>query len=58
MKLKKYIRLNYYTQVEFAEYNGIRPQQVTEWITKDFIVIDNTLYSPRRQLKEVKNETA
>ena len=44
-------------QVKFAEYltnkTGIKvwPQMITEWINKKFVVVDHTLYSPRRSLR-------
>lgn len=36
---------------EFARANGITRQQVNEWIGKDFIVMNETLFSPRRLLE-------
>lgn len=38
-------------QRAFAAAQGVQPPQVTQWIQKDFIVVDNQLYSPRRELK-------
>lgn len=35
----------------FAEKQGVKPQQVTQWINKQFIVVDNKLYSERRELR-------
>jgi hypothetical protein len=35
----------------FAAAQGVQPPQVTQWIQKDFIVVDGQLYSPRRELK-------
>lgn len=40
------------SQVAFAEHQGVKPQQVTQWINKKFIVVNDILYSPRRNLKE------
>ena len=38
------------SQVAFARAAGVKPQQVTQWIDKKFIVVDHALYSPRRSL--------
>lgn len=38
------------SQVDFAAKQGVAKQQVTQWISKDFIVIDDVLYSSRREL--------
>lgn len=37
-------------QAAFARAQGVQPPQVTQWIEKDFIVVDNALYSHRRDL--------
>ena len=51
MKLIDYIAANYsVSQTAFAEKQGVKPPQVTQWIKKKFIVIDDVLYSPRREL--------
>ena len=52
MKLIDYIA-NYYdgSQTAFANAQSVKPQQVTQWIKKEFIVIDHVLYSPRRDLE-------
>lgn len=36
---------------EFAKSQNVKPQQITEWVNKEFIVIDGVLYSPRRSLE-------
>lgn len=52
MKLIKYIEKHYDgNQKAFAASQGVKPQQVTQWLKKDFIVIDGLLYSPRRELE-------
>ena len=52
MDLKEYIYQNYRnSQVAFARAQGVAKQQVSQWIAKGFIVVDGTLYSPRRVLK-------
>ena len=38
-------------QRAFAAAQGVQPPQVTQWIQKDFIVVNGKLYSPRRELK-------
>ncbi len=52
MKLKQYIKENYKSQAAFAACNEVKPQQVTQWLNKGFIVLDGVLYSPRRTLKK------
>ena len=50
-KLTDYIAVNYNgSQAAFARAQSVKPQQVTEWINKKFIVVDHVLYSPRREL--------
>lgn len=39
------------SQRDFAEEQGVQTPQVTQWINKDFIVVNGVLYSPRRELK-------
>ena len=34
----------------FAATQGVQAPQVTQWCNKNFIVVGDTLYSPRRQL--------
>lgn len=51
MKLIDYIEKYYQSnQRAFADAQGVKPPQVTQWLNKDFIVIDHVLYSPRREL--------
>ncbi len=45
--IKKYYNGN---QASFARLTGVQPAQVTQWLDKKFIVVDHTLYSPRRKL--------
>jgi len=53
--LKNYID-KYYSGMQraFANANNIAPPQVTQWLNKDFIVVDNKLYSARRVLTAEK----
>lgn len=37
-------------QRKFAAAQRVKPPQVTQWLNADFIVVDDTLYSKRRQL--------
>jgi len=37
-------------KAHFAKANKVRPPQVTQWINKEFIVINDELYSKRRKL--------
>jgi len=39
------------SQRAFAAAQGVAPAQVTQWLKKDFIVVDDALYSYRRELK-------
>ena len=50
--LLEWIKLHFGgNQSAFAAAQGVMPPQVTQWIQKDFIVVDGQLYSPRRELK-------
>jgi hypothetical protein len=52
MPLIDYINLHYDgNRTRFAEAQGVKPQQVTQWIKNGFIVVDGALYSHRRTLK-------
>ena len=37
-------------QAAFARAQDVKRPQVTQWINKDFIVVDGALYSHRRDL--------
>ncbi|EMY0636051.1 hypothetical protein AAIC24_001811 [Providencia rettgeri] len=51
MTLIEYIEIYYSgNQSSFAASCDVKPQQVTQWINKGFIVVDHILYSPRREL--------
>ncbi len=50
--LANYIRDNYKSQSDFADTQKVKKQQVTQWIDKGFIVVDDKLYSPRRILNK------
>ena len=51
MKLREFIDKNFQgSQTTFARVQGVNPQQVTRWLKEGYIVSDNTLYSPRREL--------
>ncbi len=56
MKLRDYIQENFGgSQRAFAAAQGVKPQQVTQWINREFIVVDNKLYSPRRKMLKILN---
>ena len=38
-------------QSAFAKSQGVSPQQVTKWLNMGCVVVNGTLYSPRRELK-------
>jgi len=48
--LASYISINFNSKADFALHQKVLPQQVTQWLEKDFIVIDDVLYSFRRKL--------
>ena len=51
MNLTDYIKVNFDgSQARFAEAQGVKRPQVTQWLEKKFIVVDHVLYSPRREL--------
>lgn len=48
------------SQRKFAEAQGVLPQQVTQWLNKDYMVVNHNLYSLRRELNMkiiVKSDT-
>ena len=52
MNLQQYIDIYFSgNQAEFARNVGVRPQQVTQWINRGFIMFGGKLYSPRRTIK-------
>ncbi len=54
MTLQEYIKLHYNgNNAEFARACEVKPQQITQWINKGFIVVGDQLYSPRRWLPSV-----
>ena len=55
MDLKLYIA-EYFkcSQKAFADAQGVEPPQVSQWLKKGFIVVDDELYSKRRKLQRVK----
>ena len=51
MSILDYIQTFYNgNQSAFAASQGVHRAQITQWINKEFIVIDHVLYSPRREL--------
>ena len=51
MKLIDYINDNYKgNKAAFARAMKVRPQLVTTWVNGDWIVIDNKMYSARRDV--------
>jgi hypothetical protein len=51
MTLTEHIQKQYGgNQAAFAQSQNVKPQQITQWIAKGFIVVDGVLYSPRREL--------
>jgi len=52
-KLEDYIAEFYGSNVDFAKDNAVSKQQVSNWISDKYIVVDNVLYSERRKIKKV-----
>ena len=50
MSITDYIKANHPSKASFARSQGINPQEVTKWINKGYIVLDGTIYSPRRKV--------
>lgn len=51
MKLSDYIQKHYSgNQAAFAKSQEVAAQQVTKWLNMNCIVVDGSLYSPRREL--------
>lgn len=57
MKLHEYIK-KYYggNQKRFADAQGVKPPQVTQWLAKTMVVVDGKLYSFRRDLRKLNDE--
>ncbi len=57
MKIKTYIVDNHKTIKEFCEVYGLGRVSVSQWIRKGYIIIGNTIYSPRKTLDvNLKND--
>lgn len=53
MLLSNYIKENFAdNKAAFARHVGVEPQAVTKWIKANWIIIDNILYSPRREVPD------
>ena len=51
MKLADYIDKKFMgNQAAFARSIDVKPQQITQWLNKEFIVLNGIIYSPRREL--------
>lgn len=48
--LESYISMNFNSNLRFANLQNVKAPQVTQWKDKKFIVVDDILYSPRREL--------
>ncbi len=48
--METYIKIHFKNKKEFAESQGVKPQQVTNWIRQEFIVIDHVIFSQRRAI--------
>lgn len=53
MTLTTYINKHYGgLQKDMAADLDVSPSQVSRWISKDYIIIDGVMYSPRRSLEK------
>ena len=53
MPLDEFIDENFEgSQSSFGRAQGVLRQQVTQWIKSEYIVVNNCLYSKRRELKK------
>lgn len=51
MPLESYIAVFFGgNQAEFARHMGVNKQQVTKWLKDKWIVMNGSLYSPRRSI--------
>lgn len=54
MPLIDYIAANFGgNNSEFARHMGVTRQKVNDWLNNKYIVVDNMLYSPRREVPPV-----
>ncbi|WP_118986295.1 hypothetical protein [Photorhabdus sp. CRCIA-P01] len=52
MLLTEYIDRNFHgNKAEFARHMGVDPQHVNKWINGGWIVVNDILYSPKREIK-------
>ena len=53
VSLSRYIKLKFNgNKAAFARHMGVLPQQVTKWINGGWLVADEQLYSPRREVNK------
>jgi len=56
MSLPDYIAAKFRgSQTSFAYAQGVKLPQVTQWINKNFIVVNDELHSPRRKLNQMES---
>lgn len=52
LTLAEFINEHFYgSQTAFAAAQGVQNPQVTQWLKKNFIVVDGVMFSERRKLK-------
>ena len=55
--LIEYIDQNFNgSKSDFAKAQGVQPAQVTQWLKKDIVVINNNMYSHRRKLVKLNRK--
>lgn len=51
--IEHYVDVNFGgNKAEFARYIGVYPHKINEWIRCGWIIVDNILYSPRKEIRE------
>ncbi|MEI7005948.1 hypothetical protein [Pectobacterium parmentieri] len=54
MDLTEYIKKKFGgNQAAFARHMGVRPQKVQDWLNASWLVVDNQLCSPRREIPPI-----
>tara|TARA_R110000772_G_scaffold33852_2_gene82302 strand:+ start:2147 stop:2314 length:168 start_codon:yes stop_codon:yes gene_type:complete len=49
-RLEDYIKANFATKTAFAKHNEVTPPQVSLWIKLGYVVINDQIFKPMREL--------
>ena len=53
MSLTEYINIYFSgNKSAFARHMDVNPQQITKWVNDGWIIVNHTLYTPRRTVPE------